>query len=332
MSNDDYGFGPGSGYGGGQSANVTFGGQNQGTAQAGMASPQGSPAPVKDITTAEFMTEVVQASAETPVLVDFWAPWCGPCKQLAPALEAAVAATRGKVKLVKMNIDEHPEVAGQMGVQSIPAVFAFVNGKPVDGFMGAKAEGEIREFIARIAGNNDEPSQIDLMLEKAAELAEAGHAAEASQIYGQILSVEPQNLKARAGIGRIYLEQGNMEGVKGVLAGLDENQLQDAEISGLQTAMELAEQAEALGDTSELEQAVEAAPQDHDRRLELAVALNAANRREEAADHLLEIIRRQPGWNDDAARVQLLQFFEAWGMTDEATVTARRKLSSMLFS
>jgi putative thioredoxin len=219
-----------------------------------------------------------------------------------------------------------------MGVQSIPAVFAFVNGKPVDGFMGAKAEGEIREFIARIAGNNDEPSQIDLMLEKAAELAEAGHAAEASQIYGQILSVEPQNLKARAGIGRIYLEQGNMEGVKGVLAGLDENQLQDAEISGLQTAMELAEQAEALGDTSELEQAVEAAPQDHDKRLELAVALNAANRREEAADHLLEIIRRQPGWNDDAARVQLLQFFEAWGMTDEATVTARRKLSSMLFS
>ncbi len=332
MSNDDYGFGPGSGYGGGQSANVTFGGQNQGAAQAGMASPQGSPAPVKDITTAEFMTEVVQASAETPVLVDFWAPWCGPCKQLAPALEAAVAATRGKVKLVKMNIDEHPEVAGQMGVQSIPAVFAFVNGKPVDGFMGAKAEGEIREFIARIAGNNDEPSQIDLMLEKAAELAEAGHAAEASQIYGQILSVEPQNLKARAGIGRIYLEQGNMEGVKGVLAGLDENQLQDAEISGLQTAMELAEQAEALGDTSELEQAVEAAPQDHDKRLELAVALNAANRREEAADHLLEIIRRQPGWNDDAARVQLLQFFEAWGMTDEATVTARRKLSSMLFS
>ncbi|MBO6813726.1 MAG: thioredoxin [Rhizobiaceae bacterium] len=297
-----------------------------------MASPQGSPAPVKDITTAEFMTEVVQASAETPVLVDFWAPWCGPCKQLAPALEAAVAATRGKVKLVKMNIDEHPEVAGQMGVQSIPAVFAFVNGKPVDGFMGAKAEGEIREFIARIAGNNDEPSQIDLMLEKAAEMAEAGHAAEASQIYGQILSVEPQNLKARAGIGRIYLEQGNMEGVKGVLAGLDENQMQDAEISGLQTAMELAEQAEALGDTSGLEQAVEAAPQDHDKRLELAVALNAANRREEAADHLLEIIRRQPGWNEDAARVQLLQFFEAWGMTDEATVTARRKLSSMLFS
>jgi len=332
MSNDEYGYGAGSGYSTGQNANVSFGGSTQPTPHAPQPVRQGgSPAPIKDITTAEFMTEVVQASSQTPVLVDFWAPWCGPCKQLTPALEAAVNATNGKVRLVKMNIDEHPEVAGQMGVQSIPAVFAFVDGKPADGFMGAKTEGEIREFIAKIAGD-DGPSPIELMLEKAAELVEQGAVSDAGAIYGQILTADPENLPARAGVGRLYLDEQNLDGVRGILSGLDESQLAHQEIAALVTALDLAEQAEKLGDTSELENAVAAKPDDYATRLDLAIALSASNKREEAADHLLEIIKRKPDWNDGAARAQLLQFFEAWGMTDESTVSARRKLSSLLFS
>lgn len=325
MSNDEYGFGSGSGYTTNQNANVSFGEPGAPAAKSDNS--------VKDISTAEFSSEVIQGSMQVPVLVDFWAPWCEPCKQLTPALEKAVADTNGKIRLVKMDIDKHPEVAGQMGIQSIPAVVAFVEGKPADAFMGAKTETEIREFISKIAGPADDGEQMETLLEDAKKLADQGDLQEAGRIYGHILTAEPNNLQAIAGVGHLYLGEKNLDGVRGVLANLDDEQLASPEIISLKSALDLAEQAEALGKTSsDLQAKLDAKPDDHQLRLELAIALNAANQREEAADHLLKIISSKPGWNDDAARVQLLQFFEAWGMTDETTISSRRKLSSLLFS
>lgn len=328
MSNDEYGYGSGAGYSTGAGANVSFGNSQNATQTSGAVGPSA----VKDISTAEFMTEVIEASKQRPVLVDFWAPWCGPCTQLAPALEKAVAATNGKVALVKMDIDKNPEIPGQLGVQSIPAVFAFVDGKPVDAFMGVKPEGEIRDFIAKVAGPDDMSTQIEAALEQAAQLEEEGAVAEAGNIYAQVLSADPENLKAYAGIGKLYLKDGNLEAARGVITNLDEKQKEDAEIASLISALELAEQAEKLGDTSEFEASLAENPNDHQARVDFAIALNAGGDRERAADELLHIIKNAPGWNEDTAKTQLLQFFEAWGMTDEATVSARRKLSSILFS
>ena len=324
MSDNPYSGGIASEGSSGGNVNVSFGGGE--AASGGAAS-----APVKDITTQEFMPEVIQASMERPVLVDFWAPWCGPCKQLAPELEKAVAATGGKVKLVKMDIDQHPEIPGQMGIQSIPAVVAFVDGRPADMFMGAKPESEIREFIAKVAGPSDEDAQIEAALEHAAQMAEQGAIADAVNIYGQILSMDPKNFAALAAMGHLYVQEGNFEAAQGLLSTLDEGDFANAEIASLKTAIELAEQASSVGDHQELMDALEANPKDHQTRLDLALALNASGSREAAADHLLEIIAMQPGWNEDAAKTQLLQFFEAWGLTDEITVAARRRLSSLLF-
>lgn len=322
MSNDDYGYG--SDYTTNQNANVSFGEK---------PAPTTKQQAVKDISTAEFSEEVIQGSMQVPVLVDFWAPWCGPCKQLAPALEAAIAATNGKIRLVKMDIDKHPEVAGQMGIQSIPAVVAFVEGKPADAFMGVKTEGEIRDFIVKIASGSDDDTQIDAMLEEAEKSSAEGDLQTAGQLYANVLSIDPQNIKAIAGIGHLYLNDNNIEATQSLLTNLDESQLASPEIVSLKSAIELAEQALALGNTSDdLQSKVDADPNDPQLRLDLAIALNAANKREEAADQLIEIMKRKPGWNEDAARVQLLQFFEAWGMTDEITISARRKLSSLLFS
>lgn len=322
MSNDEYGYG--TGYTTSQNATVSFGDS---------PTPAAQPQAVKDITTAQFSAEVIQGSMQVPVLVDFWAPWCEPCKQLAPALEAAVKATNGKIHLVKMDIDKHPEVAGQMGIQSIPAVVAFVDGKPVDAFMGVKTESEIRDFIVKIAGASDDDAQIETMLEEADKLNNEGDVDGAGQLFANILSVEPDNIKALAGIGQLYLSENNIEAIQNLFANLNEMQLATPEIMSLKSAVELYEQAQALGKTSDgLQAKLDADPNDPKLRLDLAIALNAANKREEAADHLLEIMKVKPGWNDDAARVQLLQFFEAWGMTDEVTISARRKLSSLLFS
>lgn len=333
MSNDEYGFGN-SGYStGGQSANISFGTQNRNVQAASRPVEPETAVASRDISTAEFGQEVIQASMQTPVLVDFWAPWCGPCKQLAPNLERAVAATRGKVRLVKMDIDKHPEVAGQMGIQSIPAVVAFVGGKPADAFMGAKSEAEIREFIGRIAGGNDASAQIDQLIEQAENLSNEGDDTAAGQIYAHILSAEPDNIKAISGLGHLYIRAGELENARNFIAQLTDEQLKEAEIVSLISAIELAEQAQALGGTlGELEEKLAANPEDLQAQMDLAIALNGLNRREEAADQLLDIMKKKPGWNDDAARAQLLQFFEAWGMTDENTVAARRKLSSLLFS
>jgi putative thioredoxin len=300
-------------------------------AQTGAAAPSQGPAGVKDISTAEFMSEVIEASRERPVLVDFWAPWCGPCKQLAPALERAVSAMRGAVKLVKMNIDDHPEVAGQMGIQSIPAVVAFVDGRPKDAFMGARPEGEIKKFLEKLAGPAG-PSAVEQALGEAAQLASEGAAAEAANHYAAILQQEPQNVAALAGLGALYLEMGDLERARGMLSAVPEDKAGDPAISSLRAAIELAEQAAKLGDPASLQLRIEANPKDFEARFDLALIHNAMGDREAAADELLAIVQRDRKWRDDGARAQLLTFFEVWGATDPATLYARRRLSSLLFS
>jgi putative thioredoxin len=286
---------------------------------------------VKDTTTAAFRQDVIQESARQPVLVDFWAPWCGPCKQLTPVLEKAVKTAAGKVKLVKMNIDEHPQIAGQLGIQSIPAVIAFTNGQPVDGFMGALPEGQVKGFIERLAGPLG-PSAAEDLLAEADERARAGDAAGAAELYATVLAQDPENVAAIAALAKLHLDLGDIEGAKRFLAMTPAGKESDAAIAGARAAIELAEQASSLGDLGDLQRRLEANPADHQARYDLAVALNARGRREEALDHLIEIVRRDRNWNDDAARKQLVQLFEAWGPMDEMSIAGRRRLSSLLFS
>jgi putative thioredoxin len=286
---------------------------------------------VKDTTTASFRQDVLAESMKQPVLVDFWAPWCGPCKQLTPVLEKAVRAAGGKVKLVKMNIDEHPQIAGQLGVQSIPAVFAFQRGQPVDAFMGALPESQIKGFIERLIGPLG-PSAADEILAEADRLAAEGDAGGAAELYAAVLSQDPENAPALAALAKLHVELGDLEGARRLLDAAPAAKAKDPAILGARAAIELAEQAGSLGDIAELQRTVEADPLDHQARFDLAIALNARNRREEAANHLLEIIRRDRNWNDDGARKQLVQFFEAWGPMDEMTLAGRRRLSSILFA
>jgi putative thioredoxin len=286
---------------------------------------------VKDVTTQSFMKDVVEESKRQPVLVDFWAEWCGPCKQLGPVLEKAVKGAKGKVKLVKMDIDKHPAIPGQMGIQSIPAVIAFVNGQPADGFLGNVPESQIADFIARITKDKLGGEAQDFL--KAAEEALAtGNAEEAIALYGEVLREEPGSVPALAGLARAYVETGALDQAKETLALVPEAKRNEAAVAAARSALEVAEQAQSVGPVGELEQKVAANPLDHQARFDLAVALNAAGKRQEAADHLLEIVKRDRKWNEDGARKQLVQFFEAWGPTDEATVNGRRKLSSILFS
>jgi putative thioredoxin len=285
---------------------------------------------VKDTTTQAFMKDVLEESRRQPVLVDFWAPWCGPCKQLTPVLEKAVRAAKGKVKLVKMNIDEHPAVAGQLGIQSIPAVIAFVNGQPADGFLGALPESQITAFLERVT--KQEIAGEDKELLKAAEEALAtGDAAGAVDLYSEILAEDAENEQALAGLARAHLQAGNIAEAKAALELVPQAKRNDAAVTAARAALDVAEQAATLGPIGEFEQKLTADPLDHQARFDLALALNAANRRQEALDNLMEIVRRDRKWNEDAARKQL-QFFEAWGPTDEHTVAGRRRLSSILFS
>src|SRR5580700_2872654 len=286
---------------------------------------------VKDTTTQAFVKDVVEESKRQPVLVDFWAPWCGPCKQLTPILEKAVKAAKGKVKLVKMNIDDHPAIPGQMGIQSIPAVIAFVNGQPADGFMGALPESQVTAFLERLTKDRIGGEAQDLLKAADAALAE-GDAAGAAAMYSELLAEEGDNVPALAGLARCYVETGALDQAKQTLAMIPEAKQNDAAVAAARAALELAEQSQNVGPVNELEQKVAANPLDHQARFDLALALNGQGRRLDALEQLIAIVRGDRKWNDDGARKQLVQFSDAWGPTDEATIEGRKRLSSILFA
>jgi putative thioredoxin len=297
-------------------ANVSFGSAATATGGAEL---------VKDTTTASFQADVITESRNQPVLVDFWAPWCGPCKQLTPIIEKAVRDAGGAVKLVKMNIDDHPAIAGQLGIQSIPAVIAFVNGQPVDGFMGAVPESKVKEFIAKIGGPSDAEAALAEAVTAANELVEAGDFVQASEIFSSILHAVPDNVDAIVGLATCLLESGDAEKARELLAHLPADKQNAPAVRALEARL-------ALADPIALEKRIQADPKDYQARFDLAQVRNAQGRREDAANELLFIMKSDREWNEDGARKQLLQFFEAWGNADPATLGARRKLSSLLFS
>jgi len=286
---------------------------------------------VKETTTQAFVKDVIEESKRQPVLVDFWAEWCGPCKQLTPVLEKVVRAAKGKIKLAKMDIDKHPAIPGQMGIQSIPAVIAFVNGQPVDGFMGALPESQVMAFIERMTKGQIGGEAKDL-LKAADDALAAGDAAGAAELYNEVLAEDAANVPALAGLARAHVANDALDQAKAALDRVPEAKRNDTAVTAARSALEVAEQAKSVGPLGELEQKVAANPLDHQARFDYAVALNAAGEREKAADQLLEIVKRDRKWNDDGARKQLVQFFEAWGPTDEATLGGRRRLSSILFA
>ena len=286
---------------------------------------------VKDTTTQTFVKDVIEESKRQPVLIDFWAPWCGPCKQLTPVLEKAVRAAKGKVKLVKMNIDEHPAIPGQMGIQSIPAVIAFVNGQPADGFMGALPESQVMAFLERLTKDRIGGEAKDLLKAADAALAE-GDPAGAADLYAQLLAEDNTNVQALAGLARCYVETGAIEQAKQTLALVPDSKRNEPSVVAAQAALDLAEQAKSLGPMADLEQKVAANPLDHQARFDLALALNGKGQRLDALEQLISIVKRDRKWNDDGARKQLVQFFDAWGPTDEATIEGRKRLSSILFA
>jgi putative thioredoxin len=287
---------------------------------------------IKDTTDASFVTDVMEASKQQPVLVDFWAPWCGPCKQLGPLLEKIVADNNGKVKMVKVNIDENPQYAGQLRVQSIPAVFAFVDGRPVDGFMGALPESQIRQFIARLSKMGGLAEQISEALAMARQALEQPDYDAALDITTQILSADPAQAEAYAIKAKAEIAMGTLEAATATLAAVPADKAGDPHVISAKAALDLALNPVDTSGIASLEKILGENPHDHAARLELAVLLNGANRREEAIEHLIQIIRKDRTWNDDGGRKQLVQFFEAWGPKDEMTLLGRRKLSSVLFS
>lgn len=316
----------------------------------GNANPSGTPATSSgdgaagaiDVDTEGFMSAVIEGSARQPVIVDFWAPWCGPCKQLAPMLEKVVAETRGKVRLVKVNVDENQELAGQLRVQSIPMVYAFFQGRPVDGFAGAVPESQLRSFVAKLtaladdnAGDGEDDS-VEGRLAAAREAMKAGEDARAMQLFTQILEADGTHVEALAGLARCYLNADEPEAARGLISEVPADKLDHPEVAAVHSALELAQAAAeagaASGGIAGLEQRIAADPADHQARFDLALAHFAANNRDAATDQLIEILRRKRDWNEGAARVQLLKMFEAWGSEAPATLEGRQRLSSVLFS
>ena len=290
---------------------------------------------VTDSSTANFAHDVIDASMETPVIVDFWAPWCGPCKQLGPALEKAVTAARGAVRLVKIDIDQNQELATQMRVQSIPTVYAFFQGRPIDGFQGALPESQIKSFIDRLveaAGAGSGPNPVEQALEEAQAALDARQTGAASALFAQVLQHDPENATATAGVIRCKLAAGDTAGAKEIFESLPDDLRTVPEFGPIAASLELAESSADAGDVASLMDQVARDQDDHQARFDLAMALYAADKRDAAAGAMLEIIRRDREWNDDAARKQLVKFFEAWGPTDRFTLQARRRLSALLFS
>ncbi len=295
----------------------------------GETAPGAAPADlIKDGTDAGFMADVIEASKTQPVIVDFWAPWCGPCKQLGPALERAVTAAKGAVKMVKIDIDKHPAYAGQLRVQSIPAVFAFSGGRPVDAFMGAVPESEVKAFVGRLAKSVG-ASETDELLAQAKESLEVGDLGGAAQGYAQVLHLAPDNLAAIGGLARCYLMGGDLEKAREIAA-MAPPGAKGADLESVRAALELADNAPS--DTGAFERRLAADENDHEARFELAQALAGQGRLDDAADHLLNLLERDREWNEGAAKKQLLTVFEAAGLSSELARQGRRRLSAILFS
>jgi putative thioredoxin len=295
---------------------------------------QGAPAAdlIKDSDTAGFMADVIEASKKTPVVVDFWAPWCGPCKQLTPLIERLVKQYAGKVKLVKINVDENPQLAQQFRVQSIPAVYGFKDGRPVDGFMGALPESQLKQFIERLTGGAGSP--VDEALAEADALALEGQHEEALMVYQEILGQDPAHVKALAGAMRCYIALGQDSVARELLEKLPEQIKNTADIQGARAALELKDATANTGsaEVQALEAKAAADPKDMQIRLDLALARFGAGDKEKAVDDLLAMVKDDRAWNEQAARKQLVKLFDAFGSADPLTIQGRRRLSSILFS
>ena len=290
---------------------------------------------VKDSSEKSFAQDVIEASMTAPVIVDFWAPWCGPCKQLGPMLETAVKAARGAVRMVKINVDENQQLAAQLRIQSIPTVYAFFQGQPVDGFQGAQPESEVKAFVDRLrqaAEAGKGPSPVEQAIEQAQAALEAGDTGAASALFSQVLQHEAENPEALAGLVTCYLESGDLETAQEMFDGLTDELRGHAAFASVAAKLNLQAQASEAGEIPQLMEKVAANHDDHQARFDLAMALHGNGQQQAAAEELLEIVSRNRMWNDEEARKQLLTFFEAWGPTDPLTIETRRRLSSLLFS
>ena len=307
--------------------NMIIGGQ---TAGNGAAVPAGEL--VRDSNTQNFVKDVIELSKTTPVIVDFWAPWCGPCKQLGPALEKAVRQANGKVRMVKINVDENQALAQQMRVQSIPAVYAFVNGQPVDGFMGALPESQLKQFVDRLGSQGSMAEEIAAALAEAQAMLEQQDYEGAAQIFAQILEADGENIGAITGLARCQIAAGDLENAGATLALVPTPKASDPEVLSATAALDMALNPVDVSEAGTLKARIEKDPDDFQARIDLAVLLNGTGERAEATDQLIHVIRKMRSWNEEAARKQLVKFFEAWGPKDEFTLAGRRKLSSVLFS